>query len=547
MSSETDRSRARAARFSQFNFSASVREDNPQTQGLFRAMKEAPRDKAERRRIRDYAKHGIAIAAAQAVCGPGLYVDTYLRNFLREYNGRLMRGEGVHMPSSYSIMHSMIEPHEQAFVLSLLPQIHHVLSFSRMLDHITDPSVDTRLPSSCAAIEDLRIYGINMLGGPAEFRIPGAEDNIFCGAAFCKEGEELSIMGVFGRPRLKDKADIREVDPANIHPGKHFLHASGATFDLSDQPLFGDNRFAPLILLARVDIERSTTHVRMALEETRDTFTVLTDDPEQLTFAAKIGKVAGDKVAESTALLDAYTPLYELLFSVPSCLALMETEDVVLERHPTELRLNPNGKEARLAASLPVHQAPKFVNVRTLYDLGSDATSYEIPASNLSVETSGYWKMLSLGSEGRDKKGHAVQGKTWVSTQSSWYESRSEKDFDCRQPASVEPRRDQDGVGYLYVMRNAAHPHDLYKIGFTLKTPDTRAAQLGSTSGQPDMFNVVQSWHVRSPRLIEHEVHELLKDHRLNDRREFFRLKYEKIREVIDVVITRLGASVEDR
>lgn len=53
--------------------------------------------------------------------------------------------------------------------------------------------------------------------------------------------------------------------------------------------------------------------------------------------------------------------------------------------------------------------------------------------------------------------------------------------------------------GHIYVMRNALHGPDTYKIGFTTKRVEDRAIQLGATSGQPDMFNVVQSWHVKAP------------------------------------------------
>ncbi|WP_107966534.1 GIY-YIG nuclease family protein [Sphingomonas oleivorans] len=52
---------------------------------------------------------------------------------------------------------------------------------------------------------------------------------------------------------------------------------------------------------------------------------------------------------------------------------------------------------------------------------------------------------------------------------------------------------------------------------------------------------------LRSPRLIEHEVHGQLKEFRLNKSREFFHLRYEKIRDVTERVIDKAGARVEER
>ncbi len=241
--------------------------------------------------------------------------------------------------------------------------------------------------------------------------------------------------------------------------------------------------------------------------------------------------------------VDRYAPLFELLLAVPSCLELMESDTVALERHPTGLRLKCNSREARKTSILPQSEAPKYVTVRTLYDLGDGAPSYDLRPVGLAVETSGYWKMLPPGSEGRDRNNNPVQGKTWVTTQTSWFESNSS----ASSTDSIRidtPTLAVEEIGTLYVVRNATHPRDVYKIGFTMKEVDERARQLGATSGQPDIFNVVQAWLVRSPRLIEHEVHELLKDHRINTGREFFCLKYERIREAIERVIEKASAAV---
>lgn len=317
--------------------------------------------------------------------------------------------------------------------------------------------------------------------------------------------------------------------------------------DLSDEPLFGDEGYTPVILLTRVDTKDGKVQSRYVLEETRDVFHVLTDNPQDLEWIMQARNAASDMIGTNLSKIDEFVPLFELMFSTPSCLRLMEHDDVSLERHPTQLRLVPQGHDARLANILPVSEAPRFVVVNTLLDLGPGlGGKYEIRPSNLKIETSGHWKTLGLGTEGRDKVGHPVQGKTWVTSQNSWYEGGKGNSEPFDRASTIETMREVDPLGYIYVLRNASHGRDVYKIGYTTKTPDERALQLGSTSGQPDIFNVVQYWPVRSPRIVEHRVHDLLRDHRVNKSREFFHVKYPRIRETIERVITELDAAIAE-
>ena len=83
-----------------------------------------------------------------------------------------------------------------------------------------------------------------------------------------------------------------------------------------------------------------------------------------------------------------------------------------------------------------------------------------------------------------------------------------------------------------------------YKVGFTTKLPDERAAQLSRTTGQPDGFAVVQEWHVRAPKKIEAEIHRRLKSVRINNSREFFSAKYREIRQCVEAVIEEADAEI---
>jgi len=511
---------------------------------FFRAAEKMGRDPRNKKRGKEAARRAKAVALAYQLNGPDLYVDRYLRNFLTEYNGRLFRGEGMHMPNSYNVMHSFVEPDEKALVLRLLPEKHYSLSFNVLLDRITDPNSDSSLERLAKSLDDLTVHEVNLLGGYAEFKVPGHEDFVFCGSAFCREGDELSIVGVFGKSNPDPQQKRISVSEVDLYPGKSFLHDGKEEIDVSDEALFGDKSFLPIILMTRIDTSKNKVQVRYVLIEKKDTFDVVTDDPQVANYIVGQNGDAKKIVSEYLERLEEFSPLFELLFAAPLCLDLMEDDTIVVERQPTKLRVEASTSSARFVrANLPMSEAPNYVQVATLYGLGAPDIA-DIPATALAVETDGYWKTLSIGAPGRDRNGNAVQGKTWVTVQTSWFEGKA----GLSNPASrtrIQPSQEAETVGDIYVLRSAQHPRDLYKIGFTTKASDERARQLSSTTGQPDFFSVVQSWKVRSPRLIEQHVHELLKEHRINNNREFFQVKFETIRSTIEKVIERSGALID--
>jgi len=68
----------------------------------------------------------------------------------------------------------------------------------------------------------------------------------------------------------------------------------------------------------------------------------------------------------------------------------------------------------------------------------------------------------------------------------------------------------------------------LLKIGLTKHTPQKRAKELYST-GVPVQFDLEKSWRVPRDELkrAERDIHEILSDYRINDKREFFLVERE--------------------
>ncbi|HAS6087995.1 TPA: GIY-YIG nuclease family protein [Vibrio parahaemolyticus] len=75
--------------------------------------------------------------------------------------------------------------------------------------------------------------------------------------------------------------------------------------------------------------------------------------------------------------------------------------------------------------------------------------------------------------------------------------------------------------GYLYIFRDENN-NNLIKVGFS-KDPIARIEQLYNTSSA-ERFTMYCLWHVDNMRKAEEVAHFVLKDHRINPKREFFEI-----------------------
>jgi len=76
--------------------------------------------------------------------------------------------------------------------------------------------------------------------------------------------------------------------------------------------------------------------------------------------------------------------------------------------------------------------------------------------------------------------------------------------------------------GYVYILVNSSFPN-LVKVGYTTKSPTERASELSST-GVPNKFIVAYSVFVSDCVEVERLIHDLLKECRHNQDREFFEI-----------------------
>ncbi|GAA6199606.1 GIY-YIG nuclease family protein [Aquicoccus sp. SU-CL01552] len=499
-----------------------------------------------------WAERANYLNRAQAVNGPGFYLDRKVREFVLEYNNRVFSGYGSQQPVSFQVLREFVEPDDAALVLKILPEKHYSLDPNYVLDCLTDPSIKRR-PSDLYQLDEAVNYMVSMPGGYDDLQLSGLKDFGLFGWAFVRHGDEVSVFALGARPSPKRDVEAIPVEQTNIDPRKPFLRDSiGATIDPNLDEFFDRPELYPLMLMSKIDLRRGNTVVRYVLIEKRQSFDVVTDSREMYTDMVKNnGQLHLDQISElfdrSWDALAEYAPAFSLMNELPhTIIGIEDVDDFRIVRTPTDIRLDKSSTQVRrMKKVLHPSEAPNFVDVGTLILPNRPATVAEVDTEAFRIEQHGYWKQLRSDQSGEGKNGDTVIGKTWVTVTETWQEAFGSSPPENSKTVTVKTGTDAEQTGELYVMRSAQHPKDVYKIGYTTKTADERARQLESTSGQPDQFAVVNSWKVKQPRRVEGIVHDYLARYRTNPRREFFKVKYAKIQSAIEEIIADLDAATE--
>ena len=97
----------------------------------------------------------------------------------------------------------------------------------------------------------------------------------------------------------------------------------------------------------------------------------------------------------------------------------------------------------------------------------------------------------------------------------------------------------EEEVGYIYCLSNPTFGENIYKIGFTKRTPAERAAEL-HTTGIAMPFKIEFAKKVRDYKGKEKSIHTFLElndpKYRINKNREFFKIKLELVKALFDII-----------
>ena len=127
------------------------------------------------------------------------------------------------------------------------------------------------------------------------------------------------------------------------------------------------------------------------------------------------------------------------------------------------------------------------------------------------------------------------QGNTQKITQPKTQPQRQPQTQTRTQPQTQTQTQPQTQTeGYIYCASNISFD-GIYKIGFTMETPNIRAKSLYNTS-VPFPFKIEFAKIVLFPRDKELNIHNILNKYRLTHNREFFKCNKDVIYNVFDLI-----------
>jgi len=489
-----------------------------------------------------------ALFWAQQHNGAEFEPEESIRYFHREYNSRTWKHGLLSLPASFNVLEAFFNYIPELVAFRIRREVDHLFSLEDFLAIITSPDFDATIEEASGILEEGLVYSYSNIDQMDSLTIAGDKEYAVAGFAFVRHGAELSILMVAGeRADLKEQSGVlsqADFKTLWVPAGKERIK-SAPELVREAVPLLDHPDFWKLIAATRLDLNNRTMQVRYMLHDCGDYFSTMTDDPvafldekgEFLGPGAKESAEAAAKAVQERASLfeicvtGVFLPLYFDRFG----------DRVVEERHPT--RYGKNVKKAsydKVRKLAPPEERLAFRRVSVLrkeHDQDAAGASTFV-APEFKVEVSGYWSRLEHGKVGADRYGNTIHGKTWVHKRLSWMESSATgRSLSVHHPGQGGVPALGANSGIIYVMRSAVHPRNVFKVGFTLRTSDSRARELSSSTASPDKFFVMYEWEVLDAKVAEGLIHERLDVYRLNPWREFFQADLKVIVAVITEVV----------
>ncbi len=498
--------------------------------------------------IKKYKEKVTKSLEAQSLSHCDFLTETTLRHFLNEFNSRAwhygLRSMGV-MFNILEVFFNYIKPE---IYFELLEEENYLISYFDFIDFITSKEfTDNKKLIEDSITSDL-IYNFNV-GKDIEnikFKNNDKTDFIISGVSIIRRDNEATILVVAGKNDLtKKKLELTDLQFEFNNPNKVELFndfkESIKNAEYEYEYIDDKKQYVKVLIACRIDLETMTIDARYVAEETSLSFEIVTDDIDgfinekgefvneehEEIYKNNLQKIEGFNSIFEAAKMSLYLPYY-----------FNKNEDIIVEENlDTKLKAQVNN---------PISKR-KFADVfgyncsiKPVYSL--DKTNSLSPDTIKSrddlfkIETSGYWKKIGLDQIGLDKKGDTIHGRTWVNQNLSWFEANNDDliiEKDSNKFTDINS-------GYVYILRNPTMGKNIFKIGLTRNEVDERVNQLSNTS-IPDRLYKSQEWNTKDCVKAEREIHSRLQNYRVDPRREFFQIDYEKAIAVISQVVKEIN------
>jgi hypothetical protein len=504
-----------------------------------------------KKRLKQLFDDALALIQVQQRNGAGFSADVQLREYNLEYNGRVINGSLRDMPSSFNVVEAFHKYLLPSSTFALRKENDHLFSFEEFIDWVTSTKTSESSEHLKEALTEEEIYSFNSMDKASEllFKNGSGRGFGFSSVSMIRIGSEVSALMLVGESCDLAEQTRKMSEEPEFKTSPHRAHIKvDEGRARRAEPLPSDESLWKTVVLLRFDVEMRTIDVSYVYQDCGDTYVGKINDisaylDENGDFRSEAAKTV---YLDSMEIEVEYGVLFDLC---KTCLLLpsyfsVRDDDVEIERHPTDFKEYRTSLKNRkiFERVAPLH----WVSTRDVRVLRKASKRYPDRASfvppDYKVERSGYWRKLDISTEGADKKGHPITGRTWVNKTLSWREAPNEGGhITAARPGATLVG---DNPGTIYVMRSAAHPKDVFKVGLTRRTSDLRASELSGSTSSPDHFLVVEEWNTSDCVLAEKLIHQALDAYRINPGREYFQAPYKTIFRAIDEVIETVGAGM---
>jgi hypothetical protein len=495
----------------------------------------------EKKFLKDCYKKAVNSLEAQSLSHSNFITETTLRHFLMEYNTRAWEHGLRSMPLLFNILESYFiyrKPHQY---FELLEEENYLISFYDFLDFYTSDKIEYNKDLILDNLVPDIIYNFNIGTDLSEitFRTDDNAEFILSGISIIRRENEVSILLITGCDELKE-VKTSDIKLETENPNKKDLLEKFKEDSKDDfqKPLFVDEneKYSKVLVICRLDLTTDTIDARYVAEEFENFFQIQTDEIDG--FANEKGEYTSKEYEEvhknGIKRVKKFGAIFEIAKAslyLPYYLNVNE-DDLIEETHDTEFKkINSNPIKKRKFKDTFGHKTSN----KPLYIINTNNAfspdKIKLRDDLFKIETSGFWKNLEVDQVGTDKKGNPIHGKTWVNKKLSWYEASNKE-------LIVEKNNNQftgKNSGYIYVVRTPTMSKNIFKIGLTRNDVEDRVKQLSNTS-IPDKFYKVQEWNVADCVKAEKQVHEILDEYRIDQRREFFEIDFSIAAETITKV-----------
>lgn len=503
--------------------------------------------------------------------GAGFPVDKLLRDLAIEYTHRYADSGIYNQPVSFNYFESFCKIDlidDAAPYAEPIKEIDHLFNVTDYFDYLTSSMSDSFDLTSLKELPENKALHFTTNGDVLDFSFLNAEGREFVisGFTMVRRHNSLHWYLLGGEIITNEEWELRstnqeKLELKNVPPLKRaFLSDSMMENDCkigAPVALEGTETAIRTIVAGEVDLTTKKYLGRCLMSETEHSFNIVSDDPDIFDLhpdseeRQNMIDIMRQEISHATVMWD----LVGSMFQLPSYFAYK-----VNVKKKVVVAAGRRVQKPKASGGRGVKARYKNVSAIDITDSNSPIIRPVVPP-HYKTESNGHWRRLQHGSIGKGPDGSQELGRTWVKVESKWREkivaprtiyvkstisaaklkaTEYEKAAQSVSESIIsDDLNSSTGYGELYVLRCIVMKDELYKVGWTSGSANSRAEKISSATGVPVSFVVVDSWKHEDAEALEKSVHAMLEPYRVNDRREFFQANYQSIKNIIEAEIHR--------